>query len=97
MKPAIPIFALLTAFLATEVAPAASGVWIEAEQFKDLGGWTNEAQFIDQMGSPYLLAHGFGIPVKDAAATIGLPLAGTTCWSAHAIGRSEERRCRERV
>jgi hypothetical protein len=76
MKPAIPIFALLTAFLATEVAPAASGVWIEAEQFKDLGGWTNDAQFIDQMGSPYLLAVGLDGPVKDAVTRVKVSAAG---------------------
>ena len=33
-------------------------MWLEAEHFRDTGGWTNDAQFIDQMGSPYLLAAG---------------------------------------
>lgn len=52
-------------------------VWIEAEQFQDHGGWTNDAQFIDQMGSPYLLASGLGTPVADAVTAVRLPRAGT--------------------
>ena len=42
---------------------------IEAESFNDLGGWVNNTQFMDQMGSPYLLAHGIGKPVADAKTT----------------------------
>jgi hypothetical protein len=41
-------------------------VLVEAESFSDLGGWVVDQQFMDQMGSPYLLAHGLGAPVKDA-------------------------------
>ena len=41
-------------------------VFLEAEQFADHGGWDLDQQVMDQMGSPYLLAHGLGIPVKDA-------------------------------
>jgi hypothetical protein len=41
-------------------------IWLEAEQFTDIGGWSHDAQFIDQMGSPYLLANGLGNPVADA-------------------------------
>lgn len=44
-------------------------VFIEAESFGDYGGWVNDAQFIDQMGSPYLMAHGLGVPVEDAVTT----------------------------
>lgn len=51
-------------------------VWVEAERFADLGGWTSDAQFIDQMGSPYLLAIGLGQPVPDAATHVDLPRAG---------------------
>ena len=39
-------------------------IWLEAEQFQQPGGWTNDAQFIDQMGSPYLMAIGLGTPVE---------------------------------
>lgn len=51
-------------------------LWLEAEQFADPGGWTNDAQFIDQMGSPYLLSVGLGTPVKDALTTVRLARPG---------------------
>lgn len=53
-----------------------SVVWMEAEHFQDLGGWTNDAQFIDQMGSPYLMAIGLGKPVEDAVRRVAIPKAG---------------------
>ena len=62
--------------LATSSARAADVVWIEAEGFADCGGWNNDAQFIDQMGSPYLLATGMGEPVKDAITRVEMPRAG---------------------
>ena len=48
------------------LAAQAETVVIEAEWFEDYGGWVNDTQFMDQMGSPYLLAHGLGRPVADA-------------------------------
>ncbi len=56
-------------------ADAAETVLLEAEQFSQLGGWVVDQQFMDQMGSPYLLAHGLGEPVRDAetAATFSTP------------------------
>jgi len=51
-------------------------VLVEAEGFENLGGWVADQQFVDQMGSPILLAHGMGLPVDDAATTVGLPAAG---------------------
>ena len=54
----------------------ADTVLIEAEAFDDHGGWVLDQQFMDQMGSPYLLAHGLGVPVKDATASVTLPKAG---------------------
>ena len=50
----------------TALAAHADTVLIEAESFDDWGGWVNDTQFMDQMGSPYLLAHGMGKPVADA-------------------------------
>ncbi|HOX02648.1 MAG TPA: FAD-dependent oxidoreductase [Candidatus Paceibacterota bacterium] len=58
-------------------APATAGVLVEAESFAELGGWVVDAQFMDVMGSPYLLAHGLGKPVADARTTVILPAAGT--------------------
>ncbi|MHA4846461.1 FAD-dependent oxidoreductase [Flavitalea antarctica] len=51
-------------------------VFIEAEQFADLGGWELDQQSMEQMGSPYLLAHGLGIPVIDATTNIEFPSEG---------------------
>ncbi len=51
-------------------------VWVEAESFDHTGGWTNDWQFIDQMGSPYLLAAGLGTPVKDATTAIKVDKPG---------------------
>ena len=39
---------------------------MEAESFDDIGGWVVDPQFEQQMGSPYLMAHGMGIQVKNA-------------------------------
>jgi len=57
-------------------AAAARPVWLEAEAFDDLGGWTSDWQWIDQMGSPYLLSVGLGTPVRDAVKNVTLPQAG---------------------
>ena len=40
------------------------------------GGWKLDVQFMDVMGSPYLLAHGCGIRVLDATASVNVPDAG---------------------
>ncbi|MDD4103334.1 MAG: FAD-dependent oxidoreductase, partial [Kiritimatiellae bacterium] len=58
------------------VTARAAAVLVEAETFVDHGGWTLEQQFIDQMGSSYLMAHGLGAPVHDASTVIQLPEAG---------------------
>jgi hypothetical protein len=49
---------------------------VEAESFAHYGGWTLESQFIDEMGSAYLLAHGIGVPREDAWTDIEVPEAG---------------------
>mgnify|MGYP002639384585 CR=1 FL=1 len=41
-------------------------ILVEAEAFDNHGGWVNDQQFMDLMGSPFLLAHGMGRPVQDA-------------------------------
>jgi hypothetical protein len=67
----------LTASLAgASSTRAAHRVLVEAESFKDHGGWSLDTQFIDLMGSPYLLAHGLGRPVKDATTTVEFPATG---------------------
>ena len=56
-------------------------VIVEAEAFETLGGWVVDQQFMDEMGSPFILAHGLGVPVADAKTTAVLPAAGAyTVW-----------------
>ena len=52
-------------------------VLVEAEGFADTGGWVIDPQFMDLMGSPYLLAHGLGTPVKDAKTEVTIQKAGS--------------------
>ena len=52
-------------------------LFVEAENFSDKGGWVVDQQFMDMMGSPYLLAHGMGQPVKDAITEVTFPRTGT--------------------
>ena len=48
-----------------------------ATRFKDKGDWTVEQQFVLQMGSSYLFAHGLGTPLaKDAKTEIEIPEEG---------------------
>jgi len=51
-------------------------LWVEAESFENPGGWVLDQQVMDQMGSPYMLAHGLGTPVKDAVTTVTFPAPG---------------------
>lgn len=55
----------------------ASVLWVEAESFRQKGGWSVDQQFIDQMESSYLLAHGMGVPVKEASTKVCFPQKGT--------------------
>lgn len=57
--------------------PLGATLLVEAEGLADRGGWIIDQQAMDVMGSPYLLAHGLGAPVKDATGTIEAPAAGT--------------------
>lgn len=72
------LFAAVAALLCViAVRPvAAQTVLVEAESFQDHGGWSLDTQFIHIMGSPYLLAHGLGQPVKDATTTVVFPETG---------------------
>lgn len=73
-------------------------ILVEAESFKDKGGWLIDQQSMDIMGSPYLIAHGMGTPVKDANTTVKFPTKGnyyvyvrtrnwTAPWSDSAAGK----------
>ena len=49
---------------------------VEAESFANKGGWAVDQQFMDLMGSPFVIAHGMGIPVKDASTPFQFPEVG---------------------
>ncbi len=73
----VRFFALVGCMLAPIVSSArAAEILVEAESFQELGGWKLDTQFIQQMGSPYLLAHGLGTPVNDATTTVQVAEAG---------------------
>ena len=67
--------------LATVLAFSPATTWghnilVEAEGFATRGGWVVDPQFMDIMGSPYLLAHGLGRPVADATTEVEFAAAG---------------------
>lgn len=55
---------------------SAASLWLETESFTNKGGWVVDQQFMDLMGSPYLMAHGMGRPVSDASTTVDIPESG---------------------
>ncbi len=64
------------ASLAFPLALSAQQVLVEAETFAEHGGWQLDTQFIETMGSPYLIAHGLGNPVADATTEVTFPETG---------------------
>lgn len=73
MKTVFLLFLLVFSIL---VRGQITSVLVEAESFTDKGGWVVDPQFVEQMGSPYLLAHGMGIPVKEASTNIAIKKSG---------------------
>ena len=49
---------------------------VEAESFENKGGWVIDQQFMDVMGSPFLMAHGLGVAVEDATTMVNFPQKG---------------------
>ena len=62
------------------VVPAQDVVLVEAETLATLGGWSVDTLAVEAIGSPYLLAHGLGVPVEDATGEVVLPGGGS--WRA---------------
>ncbi len=75
MKPA-SIFILFSLLFMGCNNSITTEIFIEAESFQDKGGWVVDPQFVEQMGSPYLLAHGLGYPVKNARTTLNYQVKG---------------------
>jgi hypothetical protein len=71
---------IIPSLLAAASCSAAPILLVEAESFAGHGGWKLDTQFIETMGSPYLIAHGLGKPVEDAVTRVDVPQAGT--WRA---------------
>ena len=57
-------------------AQTADTVFVEAESLASHGGWKLDTSFTHIVGSPYLLAHGLGKPVEEAAGTVRIASAG---------------------
>ena len=76
MKRKILLLSLLLSSFFAESSAQAVGVLVEAESFDQKGGWKLDTQFINEMGSPYLLAHGLGKPVEDARTEVVIPVSG---------------------
>lgn len=70
-------FNFLFLLLLVSVFCRAQSLFVETESFTNKGGWSVDQQFMDLMGSPYLLAHGLGFPVEDATTTVNFPKKGT--------------------
>ncbi len=71
------IISIACLILCISCQPKGGDVWVEAENFASKGGWVTDQQFMNLMGSPYLLAHGMGKPVQDASTTLTFPGTGT--------------------
>jgi hypothetical protein len=52
-------------------------LFVEVESFDNRGGWVVDPQFVEQVGSPYLMAHGMGIPVENASTSLEFTSGGT--------------------
>lgn len=70
-------FLLSLVFIGSSLLAGATDILVETEAFQDKGGWSVDQQFMDLMGSPYLLAHGLGTPVADATTTIAVEQSAT--------------------
>jgi hypothetical protein len=51
-------------------------LFIPTASFDDACGWFVDSEFILELGFPYLLAHGLGVPVPDAKKTITITEGG---------------------
>ncbi|MDR3140675.1 MAG: FAD-dependent oxidoreductase [Tannerellaceae bacterium] len=68
------LFGLL--WIVVNLLSCTSDYYMETESFDDRGGWVVDNQSMMQMGSPYLMAHGLGVPVRDASHVARLSKGG---------------------
>lgn len=67
---------LILALYCSAIQAQNNALFIEAESFDNKGGWMTDQQFMDQMGSPFLMAHGMGVIVKNATTKVTFPATG---------------------
>lgn len=77
MQKIIVLTFLVFTFLSYSCQQQAASLLVEAEGFNNKGGWVVDPQFVEQMGSPYLLAHGMGTPVENASTNVSFEETGT--------------------
>lgn len=70
------ILSFLAIILSVSLYAQKTMLFVEAESFTHKGGWVIDQQFMDQMGSPFLMAHGMGTPVKDAITEVTFATKG---------------------
>ncbi len=70
------VFITIIAISSISLSQSKQSVFLEAENFQNKGGWVVDQQFMDLMGSSYLMAHGLGVPVPDAETAVEFPSAG---------------------
>ncbi len=57
-------------------------IFIEAESFKNKGGWVVDSASMEIIHSAYLMAHGMGVPVADATSDFDVEEDGEYCvWA----------------
>lgn len=76
VKIQIIILFIFTSFSMMSCSYPENAVFIEAENFDVKGGWVVDQQYMDIMGSSYLMAHGMGVPVADAFTAVQFPSSG---------------------
>jgi hypothetical protein len=69
------IFLIAVSAAVSLAASAASPVTVYPQTFEP-GGWKLDSQFVDVIGTPYLLAHGLGNRVEDATAEVDIKAGG---------------------
>ncbi|MFN3191994.1 MAG: FAD-dependent oxidoreductase [Aureliella sp.] len=70
------ILSVVLSLFAIGSSASSADLLVEAESFEQVGGWKLDTQFIESMGSPYLLAHGLGQPVAPASKKVQFPELG---------------------
>ena len=77
MKKKIALNLVSVLLAAASCQASGANIFVECESFKELGGWVVDAYSMRNIGSAYIMAHGYGRPVADAVGTLSVPAKGT--------------------